>query len=205
MRPKITSIKFWSDDCANKFRSQFAFYIMTKFDRDVELQWHYFEANHSKGAVDGIGDLVKHFVFRHVLSKKVVIKSPKHFAEYANSILPNISAIFVDNDDSELNFHEECTEKAAYTYCTLQVHFVERLMSDMKCKLKFYMTSFPNNILNEKEYDCLGSLPVVGSYYLVMYNGEPWAGHVTQVKSGGQIVMVKCPKRINLEMAIQKR
>ena len=28
---------------------------MTKFDRNVALQWHYFEANHGKGAVDGIG------------------------------------------------------------------------------------------------------------------------------------------------------
>ena len=50
-----------------------------------------------------------------------------------------------------------------------------------------------------------GSLPVVGSYYLAMYEGEPWAEHVTQVKSGGQIVMAKCPKRINLKVAIQKR
>ena len=43
---------------------------MTKFDGDVELQWHYFEPNHGKGAVDGIGGMVKHAVLRHVLSKQ---------------------------------------------------------------------------------------------------------------------------------------
>ena len=93
-----------------------------------------YSANLSKGAVDSLGDLVKNSVFRHVLSKKVVIKSSKHFAEYANSILPNISVIFVDNnDDCKLNFHEECTEKAAYyIYGTLQVHFAERLSALMK-------------------------------------------------------------------------
>ena len=64
-------------------------------------------------------------------------------------------------------------------------------MSDMECKLKFYMT-FSDNILNEKEYDCPRSFPVVGSYYLVMYDGELWPAQVTQVKSNGQIVMVKC-------------
>ena len=32
--------------------------------------------------------MVKHAVFRHVLSKQIAIKSPKHFAEYADSILP---------------------------------------------------------------------------------------------------------------------
>ena len=34
--------------------------MMAKFDRDVELLWHYFEANQGKGAIGGIGRLVKH-------------------------------------------------------------------------------------------------------------------------------------------------
>ena len=64
-------------------------------------------------------------------------------------------------------------------------NFVKHLMSNVKCKLKFYMTSLSNNTLNEKEYDCPGSLPVVGSYYLVKYKGELCPGQVTQVNSGG--------------------
>ena len=59
------------------------------------------------------------------------------------------------------------------------------------------MTSLSNNILNEKQYDCLKSLPLMGSYYLVMYQGELWPGQVTQVKSSGQIVMVKCLEKAN--------
>ena len=59
------------------------------------------------------------------------------------------------------------------------------------------MTPLSNNILNKKEYDCLGSLPVVGSYYLVMYQGELWPGQVTQVKSSGQIVTVKYLEKAN--------
>ena len=46
---------FWSDGCASQFRSQYAFYMLTKFDTDIDIQWHYFEANHGKGVVDGIG------------------------------------------------------------------------------------------------------------------------------------------------------
>ena len=67
--------------------------------------------------------------------------------------------------------------KAVYIYGTLQVHFVECLMSDMKCKLKIYGTLLPINILNKKEYDCPGNLPVVESYYL--YKGELCPGQVT--------------------------
>ena len=71
--------------------------MMMKFDWDVKLQWHYFEANHLKGPGDGIGGTMKHAVFRHVLSKQVAIESSKHFAKYADSTLPNISVIFVDD------------------------------------------------------------------------------------------------------------
>ena len=39
---------------------------------------------------------------------------------------------------------------------------------------------------------------MVGSYYLVMYKGELWSGQVTQVKSGGQIVIVKCLEKANV-------
>ena len=56
------------------------------------------------------------------------------------SFLPNESVIFVDDDDLQLNFHGESREKAAYIYGLLQVHFVEHLMNEVKCKLELYMT-----------------------------------------------------------------
>ena len=120
--------------------------MMTKFDRDISLQWHFFEANHGKRAVDGIDGTVKHAVFRHVLSNKVVTTSPQQFAEYADSILPNISVIFVDDDILQLDYYKECREKAVCVYGTLKVHFVECVMKYMNCQLKFYMTSSSSNI-----------------------------------------------------------
>ena len=75
----------WSKGCASQFRSQYAFYMLTKFDADIDIQWHYFEANHGKWAVGG---RAKHSVFCRVKSHQVVIQSPVHFAEYANSTLP---------------------------------------------------------------------------------------------------------------------
>ena len=38
----ISSIKFLSDGCTSQFHSQYAFYMMTKFDRDISLQWYFF-------------------------------------------------------------------------------------------------------------------------------------------------------------------
>ena len=67
------------------------------------------------------------------------------------SILP--SAIFVDGDDDDLSQLSRI-EKASYIYSLLQVHLQSKLlMYDMKRKLRLYMTSLSNKILNEKEYD----------------------------------------------------
>ena len=72
------------------------------------IKFDFFEANHGKGEVHGVGGTVKHAVFRHVLSNKVAMKSPQQFSEYADSILPNIILIFVDDDILQLNYYEEC-------------------------------------------------------------------------------------------------
>ena len=69
----IKTVKFWSDGCASQFRSQFAFFMLSKFDHSINIEWNYFEANHGKGVVDGIGGTVKHAAYSHVLT---VIKSP---------------------------------------------------------------------------------------------------------------------------------
>ena len=90
-------------------------------------------------------------LFLDALSYKVVIKSPQQFAEYTDSIVPKISIIFVDDDILQFDYYEECKEKAVYVYSTLKVHFVEHIMKDMKCQLKFYMTSSSSNTLNEKD------------------------------------------------------
>ena len=67
----------------------------------------------------------------------------------------------------------------------------------MKCKLKLNMTSLSNKILNDKEYDWEPeSLPVVGSYYFVMYEGElAWAS--CPGEGGGRVVIVKRLEKVN--------
>ena len=82
----------------------------------------------------------------------------------------------------ELVYHNECRENSKYMHGTLKVHYVERVMSDLKCKLNFYMTSISNETINEIEYDCKQGTPVVDNFYLVFYKGELWPGQVTAVK-----------------------
>ena len=108
----IKTVKFWSDGCASKFCSQFAFFMLSNFDHSINIEWNNFEANYGKGVVDGIGGTVKHAVYSHVLTNRVAIKYPRQFAKYANEILQKITVQYVENESMELGYQSECQEKA---------------------------------------------------------------------------------------------
>ena len=65
----IKTVKFWSEGCVSQFRSQFDFFMLSKVDHSINIEWNHFEANHGKGVVDGIGGTVKHAVYSHVLTE----------------------------------------------------------------------------------------------------------------------------------------
>ena len=64
----------------------FVFCLLTEIQKDVDIVWHYFEARHGKGPMDGIGGTIKNMVFKKVLSGSTVINTPKEFAEFANTV-----------------------------------------------------------------------------------------------------------------------
>ena len=161
----ITTIKFWSDGCASQFRSQFAFYMLSKLDRKISIEWHFFESNHGKGSVDGIGGTIKHAVFRKVLAKQVVITSPQEFAKFADTILPTITVRYMSDEDLVLHFHEECRANSVYVYGTLQVHCVRRNITGNQCQLNFYKTSTSECLMKSVVFNCSSAIPVAGSYY----------------------------------------
>ena len=124
-----------------EFRSQFAFYFLNLYNRDLDIYWHFLEANHGKGAVDGIGGTIKHRVYREVLAKRIVVKDSKDFAEHANRLLDHIEVLFVENVDAAVD--TESRENAQYVKGTLKVHKVVRELdtANKKSQLQFYYNS----------------------------------------------------------------
>ena len=93
----ISNIYIVSDGCAAQFRSRFVFNFLISFQQDVSLEWHYNEAHHGKGPMDGISGTIKNLVYRKVLSGDVVIDTPKKFAEFANEI-SNVDCLFLSKE-----------------------------------------------------------------------------------------------------------
>jgi len=52
---EVDKIFVWSDGCSAQFRSRFVFSFLADFHHDKSLEWHYNEAHHGKGPMDGVG------------------------------------------------------------------------------------------------------------------------------------------------------
>lgn len=61
--PSLNSVHFLSDSVVSQYRNKTMFNFMgtqlTKLFQVKELQWHYSESGHGKGAPDGIGGCLK--------------------------------------------------------------------------------------------------------------------------------------------------
>ena len=82
-------------------------------------------------------------------------------------------------------------KNSTYIKGTLKVHFVERIVDDVKCELKFYMTSISEKEIRMMDYKLPELLPRVGLYYLVEYEGALWPGQVMEVWQNEKRVKVR--------------
>ena len=118
---------------------------MTKLDQDNKIHQNYCEVNHGKGAVDGLGGTIKHAVFRHLQSGRVVINSPRQFEEYADKLLENVSVNYLPTESLELQYHDECRQKSVYVRGTLKVRYV----TTDTVVMKFYEITISKQLIRE--------------------------------------------------------
>jgi len=130
MEEKIKSIEkviVWSDGMGAQFRSRFVFMLST-IDLAIDLEWHYNEAHHGKGPMDGVGGTIKNLVFRAVKSGKVLVRDPEEFVQAANDIVPSIRSIYMPIVDMLIEPVE--VAKAPAIPETLQIHKIVREITD---------------------------------------------------------------------------
>ena len=136
---KIDMVYIANDGCASQFRSKFVFKLLILIHPEIGLEWHYNEAHHEKGLMDGIAGIVKNTVFRKVLSDEVVIGSPEEFARYANQIC-QVDSLCLPT--AEISDEPEDVQYSSPTPDTLKTHRMVRGLSKHKIPyLKFYYMS----------------------------------------------------------------
>ena len=133
---QISRVYIVSDGCSAQFRSRFVFNLLIQ--KDLQLEWHYNEAHHGKGPMDGIGGTIKNLVHRKVMSNAVVINSPEEFASCANEI-SNVDCLFLRKEDV-LKEPEEVS-KAIPIPTTMKIHRVKRVKQGSSFENEFFFLS----------------------------------------------------------------
>ena len=131
----------WSDGCAAQFRSRYVFKLLSTYRLDLLIDWHYNEAHHGKGPMDGIGRSIENVVFRHVKSERIIINSVKEFSEAANQFCPSITTLF-QRSDAILSESIDI-EEAPIIPGTLKIHNLKRSnqTATREVKIDFFFLS----------------------------------------------------------------
>ena len=96
-------------------------------DHTLNMSWFYYECQHVKGPMDGLGGTEKNIVFRDSESGKCAINSPKKFAKYANKRVESITTLYLP--ECKLFVESNEVAKAPKIPQTLQVQKVITHMS----------------------------------------------------------------------------
>ena len=107
-----------------QFRSHFVFKLLTTFDREVDLEWHYMEAHHGKGPMDSVGGTIKNQVFQEVKSGILTVSTPKEFSDAAQQLVPCITSVYLPL--SKILEEPDDINEAPKIPETLQIHKIKR-------------------------------------------------------------------------------
>jgi len=136
----IERVIMWSDGCASQFRSKFVFALLTHFEKGINLEWHYNEAHHGKGPMDGVGGTIKRVIYGLVKSRKIVINSAEEFAAEASKAVPSITSVYLSQDDEIIE--PSYVKNAPAIKGTLDIHCVKRgYNQENVCFLEFFRLS----------------------------------------------------------------
>lgn len=98
----ITFLYIFSDNCAAQFKNRYVMTSMNALKAEYgfnHLEWNFFAASHGKGAVDGIGGIVKRSVWIAVKSRKAIVNNALEFYDLARSLSKNIFFKFVAKEE----------------------------------------------------------------------------------------------------------
>ena len=95
MQVPLRKVYTWSNGMDTQFRSCFVFKLLTTFDREVDLEWHYMKAHHDKGSMDGVDGTIKNQVFQKVKFGRLSISTSNKFSDAGQKLVPSITSVYL--------------------------------------------------------------------------------------------------------------
>lgn len=147
----ITSIYMFSDGSSSQFKNKFIISVIPRLAADFHcsiLQWNFFATSHGKGAVDGVGAVVKRKVWQIVKATNIVLGDAPSFYECATNNINGVNILYISGKEID-SFSNQLVEiwqnvpnikgiKSfhSFSYCDNQFIEASRTAYTVKKKLK---------------------------------------------------------------------
>lgn len=92
----------FSDGSSSQFKNKFIIDSLTNFIAEFEcdtIEWNYFASSHGKGAVDGVGAVLKRKVWQMTKTKKLLLHNAFDFYECAKNHVSGIRIMYVEEGE----------------------------------------------------------------------------------------------------------
>lgn len=104
LKSKLSNLKevhIFSDGASQHFKQRYTLANITfgREDCDLLLNWHFFCTSHGKGAVDGVGGMLKHHVWQKVKSRRAFVTDCASFIKCAQSVTSKVNLIYVPAEE----------------------------------------------------------------------------------------------------------
>lgn len=100
----ISSIYIFSDGSSAQFKNKFILKSIPSFVNEFSckyLEWNFFATSHGKGAVDGIGAIVKRKVWQVVKANELILPDAFSFYECAHKYVEGVNLLYVAAEEIE--------------------------------------------------------------------------------------------------------
>ncbi|KAJ4434497.1 hypothetical protein ANN_23059 [Periplaneta americana] len=148
----MKNVNIFSDGCAGQLKCKYNFSNITLLKEQFNLfnlTWTFFATSHGKGAVDGIGAVVKRKVWNLVRARKVTVRDADTFARACSSLKVNV--IHVKSE--EINSMTQKLGKAwENTLPITRTQNIQHVIAVSTYKIKYKY--FPQNSSELEEYLC---------------------------------------------------
>ncbi|CAH2086564.1 unnamed protein product [Euphydryas editha] len=108
---KIKVVHIFSDGCAAQFKSRYNLYNICTAPEDfgVDITWSFFPTSHGKGAVDGIGAVVKRTLWISVKAREIILNTPRDCYEHLKKKGSGTVQIFYQSNE-DIKEHQPLLE-----------------------------------------------------------------------------------------------
>lgn len=102
--PKVKHLKIFSDGAGSQFKNKYTLtnLVYALDDYKLKITWEFTATSHGKGAVNGVGAVLKQKLWLLIKSRKIILKDAKYCHNYAAKNIPGVKTFLAEENELKI-------------------------------------------------------------------------------------------------------